>query len=280
MTNTALAAPAAPTPATSSTAGAAPRATSGQLAAAMLPVAAGAANDPEHEWPEFIAYRNLLHHAATFWHNALEREWEDVGGFLGDQLPKVLAHHVLPAADALARTRRPCPGSAWIAMAVPMPCKQVIVGSHDLPVQRASSSPSRRTCVSEAPVRIRRGWQPGRFAGPGRAVRRARSPRRCTGRRQRIGTPVDPQHADDGKLVPGRRCRAGRSRPSNAVLLPPPSLPLPYFTVAAIWATLSDVCCQTVEVTTQLLPCPGPPVRDGPCLRSARSSSANDPRAR
>lgn len=123
---------------------------------------------PGHEWPEFIAYRNLLHHAATFWHNALERDWEDVGAFLGDQLPKVLAHHVLPGADALAQTRRPCPGSGADRHGCPMPCKQVIVGSHDLPVQRgeqlAESAHLRQRGAGAHPARLAAGTV--RWTGP------------------------------------------------------------------------------------------------------------------
>jgi hypothetical protein len=63
-----------------------------------------AKHDPEHEWPQFVPYRNMRHHAATFWHDELGREWVDVASFLGDELTTVLSHYVLPGAEALVDT--------------------------------------------------------------------------------------------------------------------------------------------------------------------------------
>ena len=63
-----------------------------------------AGNDGDHEWPEGIPYRNMRHHAATFWHGELGREWEDVAAFLGDELTTVLNHYVRSGAQALAAT--------------------------------------------------------------------------------------------------------------------------------------------------------------------------------
>ena len=64
------------------------------------------ANDPEHAWPERIVYRNLRHHAATFWAFVLKKEWIDVAAFLGDELDTVLGHYVLSSDDALDETIR------------------------------------------------------------------------------------------------------------------------------------------------------------------------------
>lgn len=63
-----------------------------------------AANDPEHEWPDCITYRNLRHHAATFWHNELEEDWAVVAQYLGDKLTTVLKHYVRAGVDALSDT--------------------------------------------------------------------------------------------------------------------------------------------------------------------------------
>ncbi len=62
--------------------------------------------DPENEWPKHITYRNLRHHAATFWHDELGRDWVDVAAFLGDELKTVLEHYVLPSDRALEETIR------------------------------------------------------------------------------------------------------------------------------------------------------------------------------
>lgn len=59
-------------------------------------------HDADNAWPQFIAYRNMRHHAATWWHDELGLEWPDVALFLGDNLTTVLDHYVLPGADALA----------------------------------------------------------------------------------------------------------------------------------------------------------------------------------
>lgn len=60
-------------------------------------------NDPENEWPEYVTYRNLRHHAATaFWHDKLGREWQDVALWLGDELTTVLNHYVRSGAGATA----------------------------------------------------------------------------------------------------------------------------------------------------------------------------------
>lgn len=59
-------------------------------------------NDPDNSWPKFIVYRNMRHHAATWWHDELGLEWSDVALFLGDKLTTVLDHYVLPGADALS----------------------------------------------------------------------------------------------------------------------------------------------------------------------------------
>ncbi|MBW8766209.1 MAG: hypothetical protein JF630_08255 [Geodermatophilales bacterium] len=61
-----------------------------------------AKNDDANEWPDFIVYRNLRHHAATFWHEELGREWVDVAAWLGDELTTVLNHYVRSGAGALA----------------------------------------------------------------------------------------------------------------------------------------------------------------------------------
>ena len=61
-------------------------------------------NDPENEWPETIVYRNLRHHAATFWHDTLGKEWVDVAAYLGDQLTTVLSHYVRAGTESLAAT--------------------------------------------------------------------------------------------------------------------------------------------------------------------------------
>ena len=58
-------------------------------------------NDADNAWPSFIPYRNMRHHAATWWHEELGLEWTDVALFLGDKLTTVLNHYVLPGADAL-----------------------------------------------------------------------------------------------------------------------------------------------------------------------------------
>lgn len=58
--------------------------------------------DADNAWPKFIYYRNMRHHAATWWHEELGLEWSDVALFLGDKLTTVLDHYVLPGADALA----------------------------------------------------------------------------------------------------------------------------------------------------------------------------------
>lgn len=57
--------------------------------------------DPDNAWPEFIPYRNLRHHAASFWHDQLQREWADVAAWLGDQLTTVITHYVRSGSDAL-----------------------------------------------------------------------------------------------------------------------------------------------------------------------------------
>ena len=62
-----------------------------------------AQNDPDNEWPVAITYRNMRHHAATFWHDELGHDWPDVALFLGDQLTTVLNHYVRAGADALKR---------------------------------------------------------------------------------------------------------------------------------------------------------------------------------
>jgi hypothetical protein len=49
-----------------------------------------------------VPYRNLRHHAASFWHDELHREWADVAAWLGDQLTTVISHYVRSGADALA----------------------------------------------------------------------------------------------------------------------------------------------------------------------------------
>lgn len=61
-----------------------------------------AKHNAENAWPAFIPYRNLRHHAASFWHDELHREWADVAAWLGDQLSTVIAHYVRSGADALA----------------------------------------------------------------------------------------------------------------------------------------------------------------------------------
>lgn len=61
-----------------------------------------ARNDPDNAWPSFVPYRNLRHHAASFWHDELHREWADVAAWLGDQLTTVISHYVRSGADALA----------------------------------------------------------------------------------------------------------------------------------------------------------------------------------
>lgn len=61
-----------------------------------------AGNDPYNAWPSFVPYRNLRHHAASFWHDELHREWADVAAWLGDQLTTVISHYVRSGADALA----------------------------------------------------------------------------------------------------------------------------------------------------------------------------------
>lgn len=58
-------------------------------------------HNPEHSWPDFIVYRNLRHHAATWWHEELGREWVDVAAWLGDKLTTVLEHYVLSGQGAL-----------------------------------------------------------------------------------------------------------------------------------------------------------------------------------
>lgn len=58
-------------------------------------------HDADNAWPKYIAYRNLRHHAATWWHDELGLDWSDVALFLGDKLTTVLDHYVLPGADAL-----------------------------------------------------------------------------------------------------------------------------------------------------------------------------------
>lgn len=58
-------------------------------------------HDSDNAWPNFITYRNMRHHAATWWHDELSLEWSDVALFLGDKLTTVLDHYVLPGADAL-----------------------------------------------------------------------------------------------------------------------------------------------------------------------------------
>ncbi|MHB2022791.1 MAG: hypothetical protein ACYCO3_05615 [Mycobacteriales bacterium] len=60
-----------------------------------------AEHDASNEWPAFIPYKNLRHHAASFWHDELHREWADVAAWLGDQLATVIAHYVRSGADAL-----------------------------------------------------------------------------------------------------------------------------------------------------------------------------------
>lgn len=60
-----------------------------------------ARHDPDNAWPTYIPYRNLRHHAASFWHDELRREWADVAAWLGDQLATVIAHYVRSGADAL-----------------------------------------------------------------------------------------------------------------------------------------------------------------------------------
>lgn len=59
-------------------------------------------HDADNAWPKYIAYRNLRHHAATWWHDELGLGWSDVALFLSDKLTTVLDHYVLPGADALA----------------------------------------------------------------------------------------------------------------------------------------------------------------------------------
>jgi len=61
-----------------------------------------ARSDPDNDWPAFVPYRNLRHHAASFWHDELHREWADVAAWLGDQLTTVISHYVRSGADALA----------------------------------------------------------------------------------------------------------------------------------------------------------------------------------
>lgn len=61
-----------------------------------------ARSDPDNAWPAFVPYRNLRHHAASFWHDELRREWADVAAWLGDQLTTVISHYVRSGADALA----------------------------------------------------------------------------------------------------------------------------------------------------------------------------------
>jgi integrase len=58
-------------------------------------------HDPEHSWPDFIVYRNLRHHAATWWHEELGRDWVDVAAWLGDKVTTVLEHYVLSGQGAL-----------------------------------------------------------------------------------------------------------------------------------------------------------------------------------
>ncbi|GAA4380721.1 hypothetical protein [Nocardioides caricicola] len=60
-------------------------------------------NDPDNEWPVSITYRNMRHHAATFWHDELGHDWPDVALFLGDELTTVLNHYVRAGADVLKR---------------------------------------------------------------------------------------------------------------------------------------------------------------------------------
>lgn len=60
------------------------------------------ANDPDNAWPEYIVYRNLRHHAASFWHDELGRDWVDVAAWLGDRLATVLDHYVRSGVDALS----------------------------------------------------------------------------------------------------------------------------------------------------------------------------------
>jgi integrase len=61
-----------------------------------------ARSDPDNAWPAFVPYRNLRHHAASFWHDELQREWADVAAWLGDQLTTVISHYVRSGAYALA----------------------------------------------------------------------------------------------------------------------------------------------------------------------------------
>lgn len=63
------------------------------------------ANDPDNAWPEYIVYRNLRHHAASFWHDELGRDWVDVAAWLGDRLATVLAHYVRSGVDALSEVK-------------------------------------------------------------------------------------------------------------------------------------------------------------------------------
>lgn len=59
-------------------------------------------NDAEHAWPQHIVYRNLRHHAVTFWSEVLERPWVGVAANLGDTVAVTLAHYVMPGAEALS----------------------------------------------------------------------------------------------------------------------------------------------------------------------------------
>lgn len=61
-----------------------------------------ATEHPEDAWPKRIVYRNLRHHAASFWHDELGRDWADVAAWLGDKLTTVLDHYVRSGVDALA----------------------------------------------------------------------------------------------------------------------------------------------------------------------------------
>lgn len=61
-----------------------------------------AKDDPRRAWPRYIPYRNLRHHAAAFWREALNRDWADIAAWLGDELATVLAHYVRSGTDALA----------------------------------------------------------------------------------------------------------------------------------------------------------------------------------
>lgn len=65
-----------------------------------------ARHDPDSAWPERIVYRNLRHHAASFWHDELGRDWADVAAWLGDRLTTVLDHYVRSGVDALADVSR------------------------------------------------------------------------------------------------------------------------------------------------------------------------------